>query len=293
MKKTLLIGIPALVAIVAAVLLLAPKPAAKPEALPVTQEKPSTAPRVLAEGRVLAYPGAEVTVGTDSGGTIVSLPVTEKSVVKKGDLIAEIRAEDLRAALAEASARVAETRADIRLGEQEVARLERLRVSGMTSQQSLERGQRDLDAARARLQTALATVKRMEAVLDKARILAPISGVVTARHAHPGETLAPGARLATIADLDRLRIEAEVDEYDAGRIRLGASVRIRAEGYAGDGWQGKVEEIPDAVVGRKLKPLDPGRPEDTRVLLVKIAPDGKTPLKLGQRVEVEIATGGI
>lgn len=290
MNRTVM-GILALAAIVAAVLLLAPKPAVKLEAPQVAPLKQLVAQRVLAEGRVMTYPGAEVTVGTDSGGTIVSLPVTEKSLVRKGDLVAEIRADDLRAALAEARARVSETRADIRFGEQEVARLERLRVSGMTSQQSLERGLRDLDAARARLQTALATVKRMEAVLDKARILAPIAGVVTARYAHPGETLATGARLATIADLDRLRIEAEVDEYDAGRIRLGASVRIRAEGYEGDGWAGKVAEIPDAVVGRKLKPLDPGRPEDTRVLLVKIAPDGKTPLKLGQRVEVEIEVG--
>ena len=39
---------------------------------------------------------------------------------------------------------------------------------------------------------------------------------------------------------------------------------------------------------RRLKPQDPGRPSDTRVLLVKVALDEKTPLKLGQRVEVEI-----
>ena len=55
-------------------------------------------------------------------------------------------------------------------------------------------------------------------------------------------------------------------------------------------WRGTVEEIPDAVTGRKIKPQDPARPTDTRVLLVKVAlaiPDG---LKLGRRVEVEIET---
>jgi hypothetical protein len=51
---------------------------------------------------------------------------------------------------------------------------------------------------------------------------------------------------------------------------------------------GKIEEIPDSVVARKLKPEDPGRPTDTRVLLVKVALLEKTPLKLGQRVEMEI-----
>ena len=85
-----------------------------------------------------------------------------------------------------------------------------------------------------------------------------------------------------------MRIEAEVDEFDAGRVALGAPVIVRAEGYNNQQWKGRVEEIPDTVVGRRLKPEDPGRPTDTRVLLVKIALDGPTPLKLGQRVEVEI-----
>ncbi len=48
-----------------------------------------------------------------------------------------------------------------------------------------------------------------------------------------------------------------------------------------------MEEIPDEVEGRKLKPEDPGKPTDTRVLLVKVAFDEATPLKLGQRVEVD------
>ncbi len=263
----------------------APAPAANGTAT----AKPAAASRILAEGRLVAYPGAEVEIGTDSGGTIVSLPVEEKAAVKKGDLIAEIRADDLRAALAEASARKTEVEADIRLHQLEVARQTKLRASGMTTQQLLERSQRDLDAARARRQTTAAEVKRLDAVLAKARIVAPIDGVVVARHANPGETVAPGAKLVTLADLSRTRIEAEVDEYDAGRIRLGAPVTVRAEGFDGEAWQGKVEEIPDAVVGRKLKPLDPGRPEDTRVLLVKVALSEKPPLKLGQRVEVEIA----
>ena len=53
-----------------------------------------------------------------------------------------------------------------------------------------------------------------------------------------------------------------------------------------------LEEILDAVVGWKLRPEDPGRPVDASVLRVKIALSGSTPLKLGQRVEVQIATMG-
>ena len=100
------------------------------------------------------------------------------------------------------------------------------------------------------------------------------------------------ARLATIADLKRIRIEAEVDEFDAGNVTLGADVRISAEGFPNQSWRGYVEEIPNSVVARKIKPEDPGRPIDTRVLLAKIAFKEATPLKLGQRVEVEIVAQG-
>src|SRR5439155_27041065 len=103
-------------------------------------------------------------------------------------------------------------------------------------------------------------------------------------------TVAAGAELVTIADLDKTRIEAEVDEYDAGRVALGAPVTISSEGYGDATWKGHVEEIPDAVTSRRLKPQDPARPSDTRVLLVKVALDGPIPVKLGQRVEVEVQT---
>jgi hypothetical protein len=85
----------------------------------------------------------------------------------------------------------------------------------------------------------------------------------------------------------QLRIEAEVDEFDTARVALGASVSITAEGYVPTKWRGTVEEIPDSVVSRRTRPADPGRPIDARVLAVKFAFGEATPLKLGQKVEVE------
>ncbi len=125
-------------------------------------------------------------------------------------------------------------------------------------------------------------------MIAKTLITAPIDGVVTARHADAGETVAVATEIVTIADLDRVRIEAEVDEYDTGRVELGANVLITAEGFPGASWRGRVEEIPDSVVPRRIRPEDPGRPIDARVLPVKIAFGQPTPLKLGQRVEIEI-----
>ncbi|HVQ54970.1 MAG TPA: efflux RND transporter periplasmic adaptor subunit [Thermoanaerobaculia bacterium] len=249
---------------------------------------PPPSAHVAAEGRIVAYPGAEVVVGTDLGGTIVSLKVQEKEKVRRGQLLAELRSDDHRAALEEARARVVEADADIRLAQAEVERARTLWDKAVGSKQALDKAERDADAARARRATAAATAQRLEAVLAKTRIVSPIDGVVIARQAQAGETLEPGQKIVTIADLSRTRVEAELDEFDAGRVRLNDEVRVTAEGYDGKSWRAKVEEIPDSVVGRRLKPQDPGKPEDTRVLLVKIALLEPTPLKLGQRVEIRI-----
>ncbi len=288
LKRTLL---PVLGLLLTAALLLQARglraSASAPEAL--SRPSPAVPPmRVTAEGRVATYPGAQVVVGTDVRGTLVRVAVEEKQAVKKGDLLAELRADDQRAAIAEARARVAEADADIRLYEIEVGRAQRLVRQKVEAQANADRAERNLDAARARRSTGEAEVRRLEAELAKSRILSPIDGVVIAKRVHTGETVDAGAALLEVADLKRVRIEAEVDEFDAGRIALGAAVTVRAEGFDGRSWQGRVEEIPDAVSARRLKPQDPGRPQDTRVLIVKVALDEPTPLKLGQRVEVEL-----
>jgi HlyD family secretion protein len=268
-----------------------------PSWLPIKTGRPEKAtvetpppPRVVAEGRVVAYPGAEVVVGTEVSGLILSLPVQEKMAVRRGDPIAELRCDDLRASRAEAEARAEEAEADIRFYEREVRREATLIHRQAGTSQNLDAHRHALEASRARRAVALATRDRFDALIAKSRIVAPIDGVVIARHADPGEALDAGAPVVTIADLGRLRIEAEVDEYDTSLVALGQSVSITAEGYEAP-WAGSVEEVPDAVVNRRLRPEDPGRPIDTRVLPVKITLAPGTLLKLGQRVEVAIEVG--
>lgn len=250
---------------------------------------PGSVGAVIAEGRVVTYPGAEVTVSTDLGGTIANLAVNEKQRVRQGDLLAQLNTDELMASLNHQRARISETDAELRYSEQEIKRAEQLFNAQMGTRQALDKVNRDRDATRARRQTAIAATRQIEAQLAKMRIHSPIDGVVISRHANTGETVNAGAPLVTIANLDRLRVEAEVDEYDTAKIALGMAVRVKAEGFAGEGWRGHVEEIPDAVVPRRLRPQDPGRPSDTRVLLVKVALDEATPLKLGQRVEVQFS----
>lgn len=253
-----------------------------PAVAPVT-----SATTLRAEGRLVAYPGAEVSLAFEVAGTLVAI-ASEKQVVKKGDRVAELSSAEQRATLDEARARLAEAEADARYFELQAARYEQLVAKNATAIENLDRAKRDRAASVARCDLARATVARLEAALAKTVLRAPLDGVVTSRPAEAGETVMPGAKVLTIADLSRTRIEAEVDEFDAGRVAHGASVAVTAEGWEGS-WRARVEEIPDAVIARRLKPQDPGRPTDTRVLVVKVALVDAVPMKLGQRVEVEIA----
>ena len=246
------------------------------------------APRVVAEGRVTTYPGAEVLVSSEVAGTIVRLAVAEKQRVRRGQEIAHLRADDLRAQLAEAEARIVETEAEIRLAEAERDRAQSLFDQKVDTASRRDKAVRDLEVSEARRTTARAAATRLEAEIAKRRIVAPIDGVIIVRHVDAGESIEAREAIVTIADLAQVRIEAEVDEFDTGKLVVGSAVVITAEGFDGERWRGTVEEIPDSVQGRRLKPQDPGKPADTRVLLVKIRLDEATPLKLGQRVEVEI-----
>jgi RND family efflux transporter MFP subunit len=245
-------------------------------------------PRVVAEGRVVAYPGADVVVGCEVPGRIIRLPVQEKARVEAGQVLAELNAAELHAARAEAAARIAEAEADIRFYTRELKREETLLGRNAGTRQNLDAQRRSLELSEAHKALAQATVEKLDAQIEKTIIRAPISGVVTARHVDAGETIDAATPVVTIVNLDRLRIEAEVDEYDSFRVALGAPVELTAEGQEGH-WSARVEEIPDAVVPRAMRPGDPGRPIDACVLLVKIAFASSAPFKIGQRVEVAIA----
>lgn len=261
---------------------------AAPAKTPATRETPQATRRIVAEGRVVGRVGSDATIGTEVPGLVDEVLIVVNQPVRAGDVIARLRADDVRAAIAEAEAKVAEAESSVRLYESEAARAKQLWESEVGTRQQYDRAIRDIEAAQAQRRTASASLDRLRAAFRKTEIRAPFSGVVVERSVDPGEAVDVGDAVATIIDPARTRIEAEVDEFDVARIVDRAPVRITADGFDGRSWSGRVEEIPLRVVGRSIRPVDPAQPVDTRVLLVGVELLEPTPLKIGQRVEVEI-----
>jgi len=246
---------------------------------------------VAAEGRVVTYPGGEVAVSTERPGKLVALHVEENDEVEKGALLAEIDASELAASREEVRARIVEAKADLELARKMLVRREGLVVREAVAVQAFDEAQRDHDAARGRLAALEAEESLLSIQIGKCRILAPITGTVSRRVADAGEVLEAGDGLLTLMDLDHLRIQAESDEADAGSVALGARVEITSDAYPGRVFEGTVEEVPGWVEARSLKPVDPARPSDTRVLAIKVRFSDPNPLKVGTTVELRVASG--
>jgi RND family efflux transporter MFP subunit len=244
---------------------------------------------VAAEGRVVAYPGAEVTIGADAVGRLLRVNVEEGDTVRKGQVLAEIDASDLVASRDEAKARLEEAIAERRLAQLNAERKLRLFDEGVIPAFDRDAAARDVEITQARIETANASIRRLDATIAKTKMIAPIGGTVTSRIVNAGQMVDRGDAAFMVADLRRVRIEGEAHEADADRVAIGAEVEIRADGFPGKSFHGRVEEIPGSVTLRRIKPQDPARPTDVRVLALKVAFEGETPLKLGSTVDLVVS----
>lgn len=144
----------------------------------------------------------------------------------------------------------------------------------------------------AQVAQAAANVRYVRSLLDKTRVVSPISGTLIERYLDVGEVVIPEKPIVVVADTGQLRINAEVDETDAGRLQLGDPVAISAYAYPGKVYKGRIEEIAHYVGKRELKPNNPAVNLGLKIIQVKIAFLEPHPLKLGMTVDVRISPAG-
>jgi HlyD family secretion protein len=150
--------------------------------------------------------------------------------------------------------------------------------SNTPGQTRLEAG---LAAARAELSLA-------EAALERTRIRAPSNGTVLQMNARVGETAAPSPEnvLVVVGDVTALRVRAEFEERDIGKVRVGQAAIVRSDAFPGKDFEGTVSSLARALGPSKVGQRGPRRPTDIDVLEVMIDLSGQPPLLPGMRVDV-------
>lgn len=201
-------------------------------------------------------------VGTVAVGRIIAITAQEGDKVRKGDELARLDDDAARARIRELRARLDQLSAD-------VDRLKPLTEKGFASRQSLERTESDLKQTRAALAAA-------RAMLDDLVLRAPLDGVVLRRDGEIGETVSPERTLFWVGKPRPLRAEAEVDEEDIPRVRVGQKALIKADAFPGRVLEGTVAEITP-----KGDPV-------TKSYRVRLALPDDTPLMIGMTVEANI-----
>ena len=159
----------------------------------------------------------------------------------------------------------------------------------------MEAGSRteDVEAARAQVALAEADVALAEALLDKTFIRSPVTGTVLRRYRAAGEAVGnmPPTPVAVVGDLSRLRVRAEVDETDVGRVTIGQRVEVTADAYPDRRFGGTVYRVSSRLGGKAVQTGRPTDRVDTKVLQVLIDLEPGTTLPIGLRVDAYF-TGG-
>lgn len=215
-------------------------------------------------------PLTQVQVGAQISGRIAKVFVDFNSIVKKGDVIAEIdptllgaTVEQNRAQAAAAEAQLGRTQAALATAQATLSRIERLKAENLTSQADVDQARGQRDVAEAEVATARATIIQTKAQLSYsrtnmtyARIYAPIDGIVVNRSIDPGQTVAASFQSPTLfviaEDLRRMRILAEIDEADVGKLAEGMNAEASVDAFAGEVFHGEVSQVrynPNSVQG--------------------------------------------
>jgi HlyD family secretion protein len=214
---------------------------------------------VTATGKI--QPTTQVDVSSEMSGVVRTVNVDNNSLVKTGDVLAELDTERLKAqfdrakaTLTAAEARIADARATMAERDIALARAETLRKKGVSAAQDLDtakaahhRAHAAIDAAEADAAVARADLALRQTDINKSRILSPVDGIVLKRSVEPGQTVASSLQapvLFTLAgDLRRMQVEADVDEADIGAVKPGQKATFTVDAYPGRDFPARIETI--------------------------------------------------
>ena len=222
------------------------KAAVKP-ALTVTTVRPSPASlpiQLTANGNVAAW--QEAIIGSETGGyRLNEVKVNVGDVVKKGQVLAVFSADSVNADVAQARAALLETRANAAEASANAARARTLQSSGALSAQQISQYMTAEQTANARIAASQATLSSQQLRLKYTQVVAPDSGIISARNATVGSVVGVGTELFRMIRQGRLEWRAEVVAADLARLKPGMRAVVTAA--SGEKLTGKVRMIAPTI----------------------------------------------
>ncbi|MFL6710910.1 MAG: efflux RND transporter periplasmic adaptor subunit [Massilia sp.] len=220
----------------------APKPA-----LTVTSTRPAPASlpiQLTANGNIAAW--QEAVIGSETGGfRLNEVRVNVGDVVKKGDVLAVFSADVVNADVAQARAALLETRANAAEATANAARARTLQSSGALSAQQISQYMTAEQTANARIAASQATLNAQQLRLKYTQVVAPDSGIISARNATVGSVVGVGTELFRMIRQGRLEWRAEVVAADLARLKPGTRAVVKAA--SGEELTGKVRMIAPTI----------------------------------------------
>jgi RND family efflux transporter MFP subunit len=247
--------------------------------VPVVIVERGPAERVLSiVGRIL--PKQEVNVRAEKAGQIIELLKDESEIVRAGEVIARVAAEEEIATLSASRAESIALAAELARASSQLTRTQELVQKGFVSTQNLDDAMADVDSLKARLDAARAAERQIEVRAEKFVIRAPIDGLILSRPVDVGQVVSTETSLFDIGSLE-LEVEAEADEYYADALKTGQSARINPAGSP-DVFDAVVSEISprvDPTTGGRIVRLEtdatadsllPGRTINTSIIVERM-----------------------
>ena len=192
-------------------------------------------------------PVTSVTVGTQVSGIVSKLYVDYNSVVKKGQVIAELDKTSLISELNTAKANLASAESTMRYEQANFNRYKTLYKKGLVSADDYDNALLNYNKAKESVASSREMVAKAQTNLGYATITSPIDGVVLSKSVEEGQTVAASfntPELFTIAkDLTNMQVVADVDEADIGDVKAGERVTFTVDTYPDDTFQGTVTQV--------------------------------------------------
>ncbi len=242
--------------------------------------------RVDVSASGVVKPIDRVEIKSKASGRIDFLPLDEGDVVHKNEIICRLDKTDVQADFDQRRADLDIAEAELKQVQNTFARRKKLFEKKLISVEELDQSELSVAQAKGKLVRARVALDQAQVRLDETEVRSPLDGIMLKKLVEVGQIISSGisnvsggTAIAALANMNRVHIEAGIDEIDVGKVRIGQEAQVVAEAYPRRKFNGQIIRIaPEATVSQNVTQFN---------VIVEVEND-RGLLKSGMNASVEI-----